>query len=350
MAPSFSGQFPTRNERKRLTPPGLQVRARRGRDSGRRARAGRAGGAGYRRGGHGGRCGTGGRCGLPQPSSRPIGATQRHAGQSPALGELRSSERGHRVHRVGGAAARIRRPQQRQQRRPQPILVEGAQHAAALDQARRGGLLADHDRDRVGLLADPDRGAVARAVALAVDGRLGKRQHDAGRQDPVAADEHGAVVQRGVRREDRLEQLLREVGVEHDPGLGRILEAGLPLDDDERADPVCRQRRSRARDDGRDALGVGCTRRRHHPAQGADAPDSLQGAPQLRLEDDHERQEADHGAGLEDRGEQPQVERLGDHVHAVEQDRADDEPDGAGPLDQAEQPVDQESGEGDIEH
>ena len=90
-------------------------------------------------------------------------------------------------------------------------------------------------------------------------------------------------------------------------------------------------------------------RGRHHPAQRAHAPDALQGAAQLRLEDDDERQQSDHGAGLEDRGEQPQVERLGDHVHAVEEDRADDEPDGAGALDQAEQPVDQESGEGDIE-
>ena len=40
-----------------------------------------------------------------------------------------------------------------------------------------------------------------------------------------------------------------------------------------------------------------------------DPPDPLEGAPQLGLEDDDEREQADDGPGLEDLGQQPQVER-----------------------------------------
>ena len=135
------------------------------------------------------------------------------------------------------------------------------------------------------------------------------------------------------------------------PDLGGVLEARLALDDDQRADAV-RGERGGGAGETMAATRVcvrGGTRRCHDPAQRADAPDALQRPAQLRLEDDDERQQADHGAGLEDRGEEPQVERLGDHVDDVQQDRADHEPDRAGALDQAEQAVDQEGGEGDIE-
>ena len=91
----------------------------------------------------------------------------------------------------------------------QPLLVEVAHDPAALDEADAPGLLADHDRDRVGLLGDAQRGAVARAEALAVTrwSRTAAAPTPAATM-PVVADDHGAVVERRVGREDRLEQLV----------------------------------------------------------------------------------------------------------------------------------------------
>ena len=58
-----------------------------------------------------------------------------------------------------------------------------------------------HDHhDRVGLFGDAQRGAVPRAEALGLDGRLGQRQQHARRQQGLAADDHGPVVERGPRR------------------------------------------------------------------------------------------------------------------------------------------------------
>ena len=49
--------------------------------------------------------------------------------------------------------------------------------------------------------------------------------------------------------------------------------------------------------------------RRQEPRERADPADPLERPPELRLEDDDEREQADDGAGLEDLGEQAQVER-----------------------------------------
>ena len=50
------------------------------------------------------------------------------------------------------------------------------------------------------------------------------------------ADDHGPVVEGGPGREDRQQQVGREVAVDHHAGLRDLLEPGLALDDDERAD------------------------------------------------------------------------------------------------------------------
>ena len=52
--------------------------------------------------------------------------------------------------------------------------------------------------------------------------------------------------------------------------------------------------------------------RRHQPGERSDPADALEAAAQLRLEDDDEREQADDGAGLEDLGDEPQVEPLGE--------------------------------------
>ena len=80
-----------------------------------------------------------------------------------------------------------------------------------------------------------------------------------------------------------------------------------------------------------------------------DPADPLERAAQLRLEDDDEGEQADDREGLEDLGQEAQVERAGGRVDREQDADADDEADGAGAPDQAEQPVDQERRDPDVD-
>ena len=190
----------------------------------------------------------------------------------------------------------------------EPGLGQVADDAGALDEADLPVLLGDDDHDRVGLLGDAERGTVARPEALGLDRRLGQRQERPGRHDPVVADDHRPVVERRFRREDRAQQVGRDVAVDHHAGLGDLLEAGLALEHDQGALAVRRQLGRGARDLGRDMDRGARLGRRQEPAEGADPADALERPAQLRLEDDDEGEQADDGAGLEDLGEQAQVE------------------------------------------
>jgi hypothetical protein len=99
----------------------------------------------------------------------------------------------------------------------QPRLVEVAYDPRPFDEADLAVLLGhDHDH-RVGLLGDAQGGPMARPEPLGVDGRLGQREQRPGRDHPVVADDHGAVVERGFRGEDRAQQVDRHVAVDHHP-------------------------------------------------------------------------------------------------------------------------------------
>ena len=130
----------------------------------------------------------------------------------------------------------------------------------------------------------------------------------AGGEDRLAADDHRAVVERGPRREDRPEQVGRDVAVDHHPGLGDLLEPGLALEHDQRAVAFGGQLGGRPRDLVGDVIDGALLGRRQQPAERADPADPLEGPAELRLEDDDEREQADDGAALEDLGEQPQAE------------------------------------------
>ena len=150
-------------------------------------------------------------------------------------------------------------------------------------------------------------------------------------------------------REDRAQQVGRHVAVDHHAGLGDLLEAGLALEHDQRALAVGGEPGRRAGDLGRDVDRGARFGRRQEPAEGADPADPLERAAQLGLEDDHEREQADDGAGLQDLGQQAQVE--GDR-QAVDQDEdadTDDQADRARPADELEQPVDQERRDPDVD-
>ena len=81
-----------------------------------------------------------------------------------------------------------------------------------------------------------------------VDRGLGQWQKRPGGHDPPVADDDRAVVERRTRREDRAQQVRRDVAVDHDAGLRDFLEPGLTLEDDECALTVSRQSGSGSRD------------------------------------------------------------------------------------------------------
>ena len=97
--------------------------------------------------------------------------------------------------------------------------------------------------------------------------------------------------------------------MDHDPGLGDLLETGLALEDDQGAVAVGRQPGRGPGDLGRDVDRRARLGRREEPGERPDPADAFERPAQLRLEDDHEGEQADDGAGLEDLGQQPQVER-----------------------------------------
>ena len=96
---------------------------------------------------------------------------------------------------------------------------------------------------------------MAGPVALRLERRLGERQQRAGGEDRLTPNDDGAVMEGGPGREHRIEQVDREVAVDHHARFGDLLQPGLALQHDER--PVvlgCKARRG-ARDHGAHALG-----------------------------------------------------------------------------------------------
>jgi hypothetical protein len=121
-------------------------------------------------------------------------------------------------------------------------------------------------------------------------------------------DDHRAVVQRRLGREDRAQQVGREIAVDHHAGLRDLLEARLALDHDQGAVVFAAEPERRPSDLGGDHLRRAVLGR-DEPAQRADAADAIQRPPQLRLEHDDEREQADDRGGFKDLGEQPEGSR-----------------------------------------
>ena len=230
----------------------------------------------------------------------------------------------------------------------QLVLVDAARDVTAHRQAHGPALLADHDGHRVGLLGDAQGRAMARAVVLERALALGQRQHHTGRHDLVALHQHGPVVKRIARREERSQQLRAEVGVDGHACLGHIAKAGVSLDDDERTGAPSRELGGRGREQAGHPLVVARSRATHDGHR-TDATDPVEATAQLRLEDDHEGHEADHGAGLEDAREQTQVQLAGDDVDGVDDGRADGQAHRASALDEAQHEIDQDCGQEDVE-
>ena len=184
---------------------------------------------------------------------------------------------------------------------------------------------------------------------LGVDGHLGKRQEGGSRQDRLLADDHGPVVERRAWREDRAQQIDTDLRVDHDARLGDLLETRIPFEHDQGAIPIGREQRRRPGNLVGDALDGPLLRRREEPVERPDAADPLERPAELGLEDHDEGEQADDREGLEDLGEQPEVERPGCGIDREEDADPDHEADRAGSADQAEQPVDQERRDADVD-
>jgi len=185
------------------------------------------------------------------------------------------------------------------------------EHAADGDGDRARLLGDDHD-DGVGDLARADAGAVP-GPEIAAQMRVFRQRHDAaGRGYAAVADHDGPVVQGRLREKQVAQQLLRHAGVDQRAGLEVFLKRGVALKNQQDADLLF----------GHDLTGVdrgrnGCFLRaavggRVDQTEERPSADFLQSTPELRLEHDHQRDDAQ----LEDLVEDP-VERV--HIENIRQ-------------------------------
>ena len=137
--------------------------------------------------------------------------------------------------------------------------------------------------------------------------------------------------------------------MDHYARLRDLLEARLTLEHDQCPVALRREQGRGSRDLGGDVLGLPLGGGRQQPGQRADTADPLERPAQLRLEYDHEGKDADDRSGLENLGQQTQAQRLGCRIDEEQDADADHQSYGASPADQAEQPVDEECGDPDVD-
>ena len=178
---------------------------------------------------------------------------------------------------------------------------------------------------------------------------LGERKEGGGGEHGITANDDGAVVELGAGHEDRAQELVRQVGMDHHAGLGDLLEASLALEHDQGAVTVVRHHAGGLGDLAGHVLDLALGGGGEDPADRADPADPLKGAAQLRLEDDDKREQAHDGAGLEDLREQAELQELGEGIDAEQDGYADDEGDGSRAADQAEHPIDEQRRDRDVE-
>lgn len=128
---------------------------------------------------------------------------------------------------------------------------------------------------------------------LLADERVFRQRQVAGRShDLRAADDDRPVVKRRIRREHVDEQLRADARLHLDAGFDQLVQSGMPLEDDQRADAPLGHVLD-GLDQLHDALvHLVAVERRRTGEQLAPA-ELLQRAPQLRLEDDDDRDDAE---------------------------------------------------------
>ena len=187
--------------------------------------------------------------------------------------------------------------------------VLAAQDAAVVGDGYLARLLTDDYRHGVADLADTQRGAVAQAHLPVGEAAGGQGQHAGRGHQPVLAHDDGSVMQLSMLVEDGQEQFGRRLGVEDDAGVDVLLQAGVLLEDDQRAVPPLGEAQGGILEGDDDRVGlVAAEDAEVAPGQ----PQLLQRAAQFGLEDDRdgEQQHGQHvvhqpveGAQVEDLGQ-----------------------------------------------
>jgi hypothetical protein len=216
------------------------------------------------------------------------------------------------------------------------VEVDVAGEAAAVGEGDLRRLLADDDDERVGLLGQAERGAVPRAEALVGDGELRERQDHAGRDDGVALDEHGAVVERAVGREQADDEVGADARLDAGAGFGVFVQADVALDGDDGADLGAGQP-LHGLDQLLDDLAL------LHAVEEADhaaLAEAGEGGAQLGVEHDDGGDGAVLEELLEDVADQLEVEEAGQEVGQREDEQAGEHLDGARAGEQLQHVVD----------
>src|SRR5438270_436277 len=228
-------------------------------------------------------------------------------------------------------------PDQRRQHAAQPLLVQGADHAAARRDRDRLSLLRDNDDDGVGLRADRQGRSVAHPVAVRCRTlrRLLEREEAGRRDDLIAPDNHRSVVQGRARHEDRGEELRGQLAVHRNAGLAVVLKPRRALEHDQRAVLRLTDEKSGSDEFVDDALHLLLGARREQAVEGAELSKLAQGAPQLRLEHDDQRDDGHGKQALQEQHREGQLEIGRDPVDEDEDQDTDEQLDRPGTADQA---------------
>ena len=137
--------------------------------------------------------------------------------------------------------------------------------------------------------------------------------------------------------------------MEHHARLGDLAEGRLALDHDQRSVVLGGQQAAGPGDLGGDVADDALVGPAQEPGERADPADPVEGPAELRLEDDDEGEDTDQRAGLEDLAQQAEVEEAGRGVDEEHDRDADHQAHGPGPADQAEEAVDEEGGDPDVD-
>ena len=175
--------------------------------------------------------------------------------------------------------------------------------------------LGHHDHHAVAQLRNTQRRPVPGAEAQSGLIRCGKRQFTARRHNPVAADDNGAVVQRGTIHKDIGQQAGGNAGIQRDTALFKLPQSGRAFQNDEGAVLFLLRNLARRLHDLVDGVGQGGMTAAPAGTQVKyGRAELIQRVPYLGLKDhdQHDNAEGRH------RGQQPvrgaQIQPTGHHV------------------------------------
>jgi hypothetical protein len=198
------------------------------------------------------------------------------------------------------------RVQERRQPIAQPLRVEPPLDDAVDGEGDHPALLGDHDDRGVRLLRKADRGTVARAERARESEVARQREKAASCRDPVALDQRGPVVE----RRSGLEHAPQELGRDDRLHLHTQLRVGaqpyLALHGDQGADALEGQHLHRPHDLVEE-LAPRRPRLPRHAQEQRVSSRVGQRTAQLRLEEDHQRQDPERPEVLEHEREAPEV-------------------------------------------